>query len=766
MKKSNYFNERLERLLKGDIRRSKITQIRIRRGYKRAFQLIEDDIAKYVTRISDDLKLDSKALNKKIPKEELLSRAKELKLEEETMANYENLSYAEAIRREMVKNVESMSKDNESLIFENLFKTYEHNFYSTSYLLYKTMDDFSFTKRVTKEYFDWMAKKPWTSDGKTFSDRIWKDQKTLVDELYKEFTISATRGSNLKEAARRMSRKMDVSYKKCLRLLNTEDSFFSNKAVMDAYQNTTAEEYMILATLDRRTCQICGDQDTKHYKIKDAKVGVNMPPFHPNCRCTTVVYFGDEDDMPEERMMRDENGKSVKTEYMSYDEWKKKYVDKVDEKTANAIKVDKEDFTQDIKLKGNDTEVNDNKISKVKTDKPTQEELEAVDYYASGEGMYINDYLRDRNNPVERMGEMTDFDKEMVRQLEKATNREHGYNKLYRCVDADAIFDNVSDIDWEYIQENLGYGGNNPRAKELIDSIKDKVITDKGFMSTTKDYDIAADFLDTTGANHPLVIEFENANKVGGFDLEKFMGDIELRKEQKEVILHNNATYKIKNIAMDKMGRVHLKADFINVDKIGENKNIVKDLVESIANKEINKIKPAELKITDDLKTIASANDSELANLQYRFKSVESLARKIESDAIEKEISFEEAADLITDKLRYTIVSKNDQFTDNYFKTVNKLKKKGYKVIRIKNTFKDGATYKGVNTLVKNNNGVIFELQYHTNESLQLKENELHKLYEKQRLLPKSSKEYNDLKKEMINISSRIKNPKGVESIE
>ncbi len=346
MKKSNYLSERLERLLKGDIRRSKITQIRIKRGYKRAFQLIEDDIAKYVTRISDDLKLDSKALKRKIPKEELLSRAKELKLEEETMANYENLSYAEAIRREMVKNVESMAKENESLIFENLFKTYEHNYYSTSYLLYKTMDDFSFTKRVTREYFDWMAKKPWTSDGRTFSDRIWNDQKTLVDELYKEFTVSATRGANLKEAARRMSRKMDVSYKKCLRLLNTEDSFFSNKAVMDAYQNTTAEEYMILATLDRRTCEICGDQDTKHYKIKDAKVGVNMPPFHPNCRCTTVVYFGDED-MPEERMMRDENGKSVKTEYMSYDEWKKKYVDKVDDMGYN-ISEEKEIIIEDL----------------------------------------------------------------------------------------------------------------------------------------------------------------------------------------------------------------------------------------------------------------------------------------------------------------------------------------------------------------------------------------------------------------------------------
>lgn len=70
-----------------------------------------------------------------------------------------------------------------------------------------------------------------------------------------------------------------------------------------------------------------------------------------------------------------------------------------------------------------------NESEAVKDNKPSQEELEAVDYYVSGDGMYINDYLRDRNNPVERMGEMTDFYKEMVKQLEKATDREHGYKR-------------------------------------------------------------------------------------------------------------------------------------------------------------------------------------------------------------------------------------------------------------------------------------------------------------------------------------------------
>lgn len=382
MKKQDYFNKRLEGMLKGDIKRSKAAQIRLKRGYKKAFQLIEDDIAKYVARLSGDLNLDMKSLKRKMTKDEIYALASSLGNEENVMARYENLSYAEAIRLEMVKNLKEMAKDNESLIFDSLYKTYEHNYYSTSYLLYRTMDDFSFTKRVTKEYFDFLAKKPWTSDGKTFSDRIWKDQGKLVDELYKEFTVAATRGANFKEASKRMSRKMNVSYKKCLRLLNTEDSFFSNKAVMDAYKKSTADEYMILATLDRRTCEICGSQDTNHYKIKDAKIGINMPPFHPNCRCTTTVYFED-DDLPGERMMRDENGKSVKTDYMNYDEWKKKYVDKADESGYNIDEEADIDNNLPVTLKNFKTHIQEWEDEVVKK-QLSEKQIEV-----------INDYMKD-----------------------------------------------------------------------------------------------------------------------------------------------------------------------------------------------------------------------------------------------------------------------------------------------------------------------------------------------------------------------------------
>jgi hypothetical protein len=57
------------------------------------------------------------------------------------------------------------------------------------------------------------------------------------------------------------------------------------------------------------------------------QVGVNAPPFHPNCRCTTIPYFDDEFTEGEERAARNlETGKTEYVESMTYEEWKEKFV--------------------------------------------------------------------------------------------------------------------------------------------------------------------------------------------------------------------------------------------------------------------------------------------------------------------------------------------------------------------------------------------------------------------------------------------------------
>lgn len=40
-----------------------------------------------------------------------------------------------------------------------------------------------------------------------------------------------------------------------------------------------------------RTWDDCGELDNEIFKVSQAEVGINLLPFHPNGRCTTVPYF-------------------------------------------------------------------------------------------------------------------------------------------------------------------------------------------------------------------------------------------------------------------------------------------------------------------------------------------------------------------------------------------------------------------------------------------------------------------------------------------
>ena len=106
-------------------------------------------------------------------------------------------------------------------------------------------------------------------------------------------------------------------------------------------------------------------------------------------------------------------------------------------------------------------------------------------------------------------------------------------------------------------------------------------------------------------------------------------------------------------------------------------------------------------------------------------------------------------------------------FTNGYFATQDALIKNGYRIKRVKNTWKDGAVYKGVNTIIADSHGNEFELQFHTRKSLEVKEGELHKLYEHYRTLDSegSFQERAELKAKMVHLSDTIPNPKDIDII-
>lgn len=61
------------------------------------------------------------------------------------------------------------------------------------------------------------------------------------------------------------------------------------------YAAAGVEQYEFMAGLDEQTCEICGRLDGQIFSVADAKEGVNCPPMHEGCRCTTVQYDPNEE---------------------------------------------------------------------------------------------------------------------------------------------------------------------------------------------------------------------------------------------------------------------------------------------------------------------------------------------------------------------------------------------------------------------------------------------------------------------------------------
>ena len=167
--------------------------------------------------------------------------------------------------------------------------------------------------------------------------------------------------------------------------------------------------------------------------------------------------------------------------------------------------------------------------------------------------------------------------------------------------------------------------------------------------------------------------------------------------------------------------------------------------------------------VTSDMQRIAGEN--QLAGLEFRKKTAESLARKITVDSQVENISSAEAASKINDALRYTTIFDSDTFTEEYSKMKQKLIAEGYRVVKVKNTWITNGPYKGVNTVIEKD-GINFEMQYHTQESFDLKNGPLHELYEKRRLSSTTKAERHKLDAEMVKLSKTLKVPKNIERVE
>ncbi|MCR5436145.1 MAG: hypothetical protein K6E97_03665 [Treponema sp.] len=196
---------------------------------------------------------------------------------------------------------------------------------------------------------------------------------------------------------------------------------------------------------------------------------------------------------------------------------------------------------------------------------PSETKNAAIDYYVSGDGMWINKYLRNPEQFAKDGGKVSAEDKQIIAELDKeTTSTPVTEKKLYRAVDASSIFGNISDGDFDDLVAHIVYGNNDKlianKAGLLVNRAENKQITEKGFMSTTKDKEIADNWDGFTGSNKEVILELDIPDGMTGKDLAAY--DVE-GEEQKEVLLPRNFDYFIKKVTTNENGKILVQAQVL-----------------------------------------------------------------------------------------------------------------------------------------------------------------------------------------------------------
>lgn len=215
---------------------------------------------------------------------------------------------------------------------DHLQERYTDTYYRTVYAVSQQADVASTFARIDPQTVEKILAVPWV--GSEFSSRIWADKDKLTRELMQTLSRGFVRGDSLDRMTREFAQRMGVSESRAATLIHTESAHMAAEAAEQGYRETGVKSYRFEAALDLKTCLVCGALDQREFPLAEHETGINYPPLHPRCRCTTVPVT--EFQIGSKRAAR--NLATGKTEYvekgMTYEEWWKKYVENAEE---NAI---------------------------------------------------------------------------------------------------------------------------------------------------------------------------------------------------------------------------------------------------------------------------------------------------------------------------------------------------------------------------------------------------------------------------------------------
>jgi SPP1 gp7 family putative phage head morphogenesis protein len=140
--------------------------------------------------------------------------------------------------------------------------------------------------------------------GATFNDTIFRNIKVLSKTVETTIGGALAMGQSYQKTTKQVEELLGIGKRQAMRVVRTQSNYYNNQAELQVYEDLGVKKYQYSAFLDMRTSSICKRLHNKIFEVKDAKVGENYPPMHPNCRSTTNEVLSKADERHIAKLIR------------------------------------------------------------------------------------------------------------------------------------------------------------------------------------------------------------------------------------------------------------------------------------------------------------------------------------------------------------------------------------------------------------------------------------------------------------------------------
>lgn len=117
----------------------------------------------------------------------------------------------------------------------------------------------------------------------------------MAERIRSDMVDIITTGKPYKQISMALSQDLGVKYHEAQRLIRTEMARTVVESSIHTYAELGIDKVKVITAHDDNVCgEECEEHAGQIIPLLEVEVGINVPPFHPNCRCDIVAVWEDE----------------------------------------------------------------------------------------------------------------------------------------------------------------------------------------------------------------------------------------------------------------------------------------------------------------------------------------------------------------------------------------------------------------------------------------------------------------------------------------